>query len=213
MTVFNDFLRNNRNNQFIFDSEKTTFINTLPKYYNLWKLSNKEEIENKTSINLTKRFLLLYPLAKSIELDSEKKNHLLGENVLNNIIWTIPRVIFPKKINFEVKEDLMSKFGVYFTDTSDSIYLFSYLDFWLFGILLYPLILFFYWYFIIFLFTFRNYNPLILIFFISKGLLLFFSFGEGGSLGYFVYLRDLIIITILISLLNINNLFYNRKLF
>lgn len=143
----------------------------------------------------------------------KKKNHLLGENILNNIIWTVPRVIFPKKINFEVKEDLMSKFGVYFTDTSDSIYLFSYLDFWIFGILLYPLILFFYWYFIIFLFTFRNYNPLILIFFISKGLLLFFSFGEGGSLGYFVYARDLVIISILISIFNINNLFYNRKLF
>lgn len=213
LTIFNDFLRNNRNNQFIFDRENTTFINTLPKFYNLWKLSNKEQIENKTSINLTKRFLLLYPLAKSIELDNEKKNHLLGENILNNIIWTVPRVIFPKKINFEVKEDLMSKFGVYFTDTSDSIYLFSYLDFWIFGILLYPLILFFYWYFIIFLFTFRNYNPLILIFFISKGLLLFFSFGEGGSLGYFVYARDLVIISILISIFNINNLFYNRKLF
>ena len=107
----------------------------------------------------------------------------------------------------------MTKFGVYFTDTSDSIYLFSYLDFWIFGILLYPLILFFYWYFIIFLLTFRNYNPLILIFFISKGLLLFFSFGEGGSLAYFVYARNLVIITILISLFNINNLFYNRKLF
>ena len=98
----------------------------------------------------------MYPLAVSIETENTQKKFLLGENIFNNIIWTIPRVIFPQKVNFDVKEDLMSKFGVNFTDTSDSIYLFSYLDFWIFGIILYPLILFFYWYFIINLLTFRN---------------------------------------------------------
>lgn len=211
LTIFNDFLRNNRNNFIMFDYEKTSFIYSIPKFYNLWKLSNKDENIDKTTINFTKRFLLLYPLAVSIQTETVHKKFLLGENILNNIVWTIPRVIFPQKVNFDVKEDLMSKFGVDFTDTSDSMYLFSYLDFWIFGILFYPLLLFFYWYFIINILTFRKYNPLVLIFFISKVLLLFFSFGEGGSLVYFTYARDLMIITIFISFFNFNNIFFNTK--
>jgi len=211
LTIFNDFLRNNRNNFLMYSYEETSFIYSIPKFYNLWKLSSKDENIEKTTLNFTKRFLLLYPLAVSIETENTQKKFLLGENIFNNIIWTIPRVIFPQKVNFDVKEDLMSKFGVNFTDTSDSIYLFSYLDFWIFGIILYPLILFFYWYFIINLLTFRQYNPLILIFFISKALLLFFSFGEGGSLAFLVYARDLLIITIFISFFNFNNIFFNTK--
>jgi hypothetical protein len=211
LTIFNDFIRNNRNNLLILNNEKTSFIFKLPKFYNLWKFSNKDENIDKTTVNFTQRFLLLYPLAVSIEIENSQKKFLLGENIVNNIIWTIPRVIFPNKVNFDVKEDLMSKFGVNFIDTSDSIYLFSYLDFWIFGIILYPLIFFFYWYFIINLLTFRKYNPLILIFLISKALLLFFSLGEGGSLNYFVYARDLLIITIFISFINFNNIFFNTK--
>ena len=86
LTIFNDFLRNNRNNLLMYGYEETSFIYSIPKFYNLWKLSSKDEYIEKTTLNFTKRFLLLYPLAVSIETENTQKKFLLGENIFNNII-------------------------------------------------------------------------------------------------------------------------------
>ena len=122
------------------------------------------------------------------------------------MIWTIPRIIFPQKINFPIGEPLIHEnFGIDFIDTSNSIYLFSYLDFWYFGLFLYPLLFFFYWKALLFLITIKDYNPLILIFILSNSLLLFFNVAESPILSYLDYARN---ITILLFILAI---FTNKK--
>lgn len=211
LTFFNEFLRTYKENPLINNYENSSFINKLPKFYKIYKISETNDTKERTIINFTNRFLTVLPLAKSIELENDKKKFLLGENIRNNLIWTIPRIIFPNKNNFIIKEDLILKFGLLFNDTADSIYLFSYIDFWIFGILIYPIIFYFFWYTVLFFLTFRNYNPIFLIFSISYSLILFFGIAEGGSLGFFVYLRNLIILIIFVSIFNIKNLFFDYK--
>ena len=194
LTLFNQFLRNSINPADDFNSKN--LLSTIQDTYENWKLgSEKEIVVELTTENFTDRFLSLYPLAESLELKSNEKDYLLGENIFNNLIWAIPRIIYPGKTNFPIGERLMyENFALSFSDTSNSIYLFSYLDFWYFGLFLYPLLFFFYWKLLLFLITIKDFNPLVLIFVLTNLLLLFFNLAEGSLLAYLDVLRNIAIL-------------------
>lgn len=209
LLIFNELLRQPSNP--VQDLENKNLFTRIENAYEMWKFSSAREITiEKTTLNLTSRFLLAHPLAKSFELKSSQKQFLLGQNILNNLIWTIPRAILPQKINFLVGENLIyEKFGLDFIDTSNSLYLFSYLDFWYFGLFLYPLLFFFYWKLLLFLITIEDLNPLILIFILSRSLILFFALAEGGMLQYLVYARNSAIILVILIILS--KLFFSKS--
>ena len=122
-------------------------------------------------------------------------------NIFNNLIWVIPRIIFPQKVNYPIDTKLIYyNFGIDFVDTSNTVYLFSYLDFWYFGLFLYPLLIFFYWKLLLFLMTIKDYNPLILIFVLANGLTLFFSIAEGSCLGWLTYERNMAIMLFILAI-------------
>ena len=106
-------------------------------------------------------------------------------------------------MDFLIAEELIvENFDLIFTDTSDSIHLFSYLEFWYFGLIIYPLILFLYWRFLLFIMKINYYNSLTSIFILSPSLLIFFTLAEGGLLGYFSLARDMLIFSMIFVFIN-----------
>ena len=212
LTLFNDFVR--YSNKFGTSTDQN-LLSTFKNNFEIWRISKEQDFSTeKTTINLTRRLLLVHPLAKTMELEPSQKHYLLGKNILNNLVWTIPRIIYPGKVNFDGAKILMYKnFNLHFEDVTNSLYLFSYLDFWYFGLFLYPLLLFFYWKFLLFVMTMKDYNPLILIFILSRGLIFFFSLGEGSLLGYLSYARDTALLLLLLLPFTNNNFFRKSKKF
>ena len=84
---------------------------------------------------------------------NSKKKYLNGELLRNNIIETIPQIIFPGKINYPTSDLLISSITnspLYDMDTVDSFHSYSYIDFGFFGLIIYPalivlMLLFFYY--------------------------------------------------------------------
>jgi len=203
LSLFNQLLRMSVNTQN--DNYKQSLIEQITNAYDLWQIRDMREINNeKNNQNLTFRSLVVTPLAISINLKGPQKQNLLGETILNNFIWTIPRIIYPGKINHPVGEPLMGKFGLYFADTSDSLYLASYMDFWWFGILIYPMLFYFYWRFLLYIITFKNFDPLIVLLIVSTSLPYFFGIGESSVLGFFIFMRNSVILLIILSIFTNN---------
>ena len=191
-------------NEYIGDFKNQSLITTIEnaqKYINNSDSTNN--IQDDSFKNLSSRTLLNYPLAKSLELEANQKKYLKGKYLINNLIWSIPRFLYPKKVDFLIAEELIvENFDLIFTDTSDSIHLFSYLEFWYFGLIIYPLILFLYWRFLLFIMKINYYNSLTSIFILSPSLLIFFTLAEGGLLGYFSLARDMLIFSMIIVFIN-----------
>ena len=206
LTLFNDLLRYSVKSSA--DLGDKNLLSMIKNTYELWQFSSEQDVTaEKTTANFTHRFLTTYPLAVSFELESSKKKYLLGENILNNLLWAVPRIIFPQKVNYPIGETLIyKKFGIDFGDTANSLYLFSYLDFWYFGIFLYPLFFFFYWRLLLFLITLRDFNPLILAFILSPALIIFFTAAEGSVLGYLSYARNSSILLLVLAIFTKKNL-------
>jgi len=203
LTLFNQLLRSSKN--ILGSDSESSLIEKVLNARELWLIKDLREINTeKTNQNLTFRSLVVTPLAFSMSLDGSQTKFLLGEGLLNNLIWTIPRIIFPNKINYPIGEDLMRKFGLSFTDTSNSIYLASYIDFWLFGILIYPLLFYLYWQFFLFIVTARNFNPLIILLILSSAFPLFFNIAESSVLGLFAFMRNTVILLVIFSIFTDN---------
>ena len=211
LTLFNELLRSSIKP--VDDFKNQNLLSRITNTYEMWQFSSGKEITiEKSTLNFSARFLSVRPLAEFFELKSSQKQYLLGENILNNLIWLIPRIIFPQKINFPIKESLIyEKFDLDFEDTADSIYLFSYLDFWHFGLFLYPLLIFFCWKLLLFLMTIRDFNPLILIFILSPAVSLYFSFAEASVLGFLSYERNAAIVLLILAIFTNKRIFHESK--
>ena len=203
LTLFNQLLRMSLYTQN--DNYKQSLTEQITNAYDLWQMRDMREINSeKNNQNLTFRSLVVTPLAVSIDLKRSQKQHLLGENIFNNFIWTIPRMIYPNKINFPIGELLMVKFGLYFSDTSNSLYLASYIDFWWFGVLIYPMLFYFYWRFLLFILTYKNFDPLIILLILSSAFPIFLNIGEGSILGFIVFMRNSAILLLIFSIFTKN---------
>lgn len=91
-----------------------------------------------TARNLATRPLVAHPLAIVQNVPASNARWGYGREYLNAFIWTIPRMMFPSKFSYAVQEGFIYQyFGVYFSDTADSVYLSGYLNFgwvgWLLG--------------------------------------------------------------------------------
>lgn len=167
--------------------------------------SNQREERERSINNLSMRPLVTHPLALCLKLPDEKKNFTLGENIKNSFIWSIPRFLFQEKEKYPQQEDLLYKnFPIGKDDTADSLYLFSYVDFGWFGILCYPLLLIFYWRFILITIHFFKPSPYFSTLIIASFQELFtLGVGESALSSWFVALRVFIFIILLSFVTNI----------
>jgi hypothetical protein len=107
----------------------------------------RDEQNKRTLVNLSYRPLVAAPLATAMSHSQYNRDFLGGKYLVNSAVWSIPRVIFPGKVNFENAEVLLASHGIIqsATDTSDSVYLSAYVDFAWFGVIFYPLIIALLW--------------------------------------------------------------------
>ena len=193
--VFNNFTRSSAGGVLLVEKKNLfSTIFEMTEMFTTYDLLDNET--SRTTRNLSSRTLLALPLAMSIELPTSEKKFLLGKIIFNTFVWTVPRAIFPEKINFPIMEELIiTTFDLDIADTANSLYLYSYVAFGYFGLLIYPMLLFLYWKFMATLIFNREFNPLILIYFASYGFNLFLLLSEMELLALTAALRDMIILT------------------
>ena len=95
--------------------------------------------------NFSKRLFTNHELATIFYYEKNtEKNFLNGQLIINNIVRTIPQIIFPGKINYLTSDILISSITdspLYTNDTVDSLHSYSYIDFNLLGLIIYPLMI------------------------------------------------------------------------
>lgn len=101
---------------------------------------------SKSSItsNISTRIFNNHELASIFYYENEQTNILKGKLLLNHIIRAIPSTIFPNKHDYPISETLISTITdspLYKVDTTDSFQSFSYADFGILGLIIYPFIL------------------------------------------------------------------------
>lgn len=98
----------------------------------------------RTALNLSTRPLLATSLSTSMQKQHHDWRYLNGQYLVNSIAWTIPRALFPNKVDVENAEVLMASHGIIasFSDVADSLYFAGYIDFGWFGLIIYPFLVY-----------------------------------------------------------------------
>ena len=194
LVLFNNYTRNT-----ISRDLHLSALESLPIAFNKFINSVGEEKEERrsTTVNLSTRSLVAHPLALCIKLPEEKKTYILGENIINSMVWAIPGNLIANKKQYPVQEELLYKnFPIGLLDTADSLYLFSYVDFGWFGIIIYPLLIILFWIFVLSTIDYVKLSS----FFIAITYTSFFNLytigmGENALVTWFVILRTFIFIS------------------
>ena len=149
----------------------------------------------RTAANLASRPLVAHPLAKSMALSTEQKNFLLGENLFNSAIWSIPSLFISNKDAYPVQEDLLyQNFPIGTEDTADSMYLYAYADFAYIGLLVYPTLIAGIWISVLLLMRIPYISSFGIIVFACTWIPMFIlAIGEASTITWFVSLRNGII--------------------
>jgi hypothetical protein len=109
--------------------------------------SQLQSAEIQVNENLMTRPLVLWPLAASMKMSWLGLNYgyLYFQDILNSLLNALPSVVYGNKGNLLLQENLLYKYFPFATidtiDTADSPYLYSFASFWLFGVLIYPLVI------------------------------------------------------------------------
>ena len=210
ITSFSRFLAN-KAPSFKEDSfqERLSFVSEqLYSYYITGdSIFEKDEFESKLDQNLKTRGFVITGLIAIY--NDEDYYPLLGEDIFYSSMKAIPGVIFPGKYVFPSQEGLYNQryslTGV--RDIADSFYLSSFVDFYWFGSILYPLIMFTILNIYLKLINRQSRSIFGLILLVSILFSYSLSGGEGTMIGFFVMLRNGIILFILFELIP-----YIRKL-
>ncbi len=165
--------------------------------------SLRELEKARSAANLASRPLVAHPLAKSMALPVHKKSFLLGENLVNSAVWAIPRAIMPDKNRYPIQEGLLyAHFPIGAEDTADSPYLYAYVDFGYAGLVIYPVLLAGFWVAVLLLTRLPYISSLGVIVIACSWISLFtLSLGEMAMTGWFVTLRNTVIVLPFIILL------------
>ena len=137
--------------------------------------------------------------------DFKSKNSLNGNMLLVSLIKMIPAVIYPNKKNFIAGEPLIATITespLYITDTSDSLHSYSYADFNLIGLIIYPIIInlvFFVIYKIISSRIILNLSSVYIVAIICP--LITIRAIEGALIDWFITSRNIIIFILLFNFL------------
>jgi hypothetical protein len=147
--------------------------------------------------NLATRPLVLGVVATCMSVPIDSVQFLKGEMLFNNIIWSIPRKLFPTKEEFLIMEDLLfEEFHdpLLLTDQADSFALYAYSEFGYLGWILYPIILSLSWILaLVILMKIKN-NVIFLILFSMWPSYWIFSLLEGTPSDFITRLRTCIFI-------------------
>ena len=152
---YNVILANNIARTMRHDSRSGTSVSSLDAVITsataMKDTSVRQQQALKTAQNLSSRPLVATPLAISMQQSRHDWQFLGGQYLVNSSLWTVPRVIFPDKVDVANAEDLLSSQGILqrSTDVSDSLYFGSYVDFGWFGTILYPIVIALLWIFIL----------------------------------------------------------------
>ena len=161
--------------------------------------SVRENESERSADNLSTRPLVANPLAMAMELVSEKKEFMLGRNLINSFIWALPSFIYSDKTSFKMQEDLFYQyFPIGTEDTADSVYLYAYMDFSFVGLIIYPLVITSLWGISLWIVSLRVMPSFVILVFVSAWIPFFsISIGEGSMVGWFGNLRNSIIMLII----------------
>ena len=138
LLVFNNFIRSSNNTSEDWQNKdvRELLTSAIEKFGD----HRSEEIDNSID-NLRTRGLLLTGLAKMISCESPNLP-LMGEDIWNSFIVSVPSFIVGDKRNYPVQERLVfMRTGVLFPDMADSVYLSSYNDFSFVGLFIVPFVL------------------------------------------------------------------------
>jgi len=170
------------------------------------------EFEKKLNENLSTRTFVLSGFAFMLDhLSSNQTKALLGQDMISSFAKAIPGALFPSKYLFLSQESLYSSvlnipLNV-IKDIADSFFLSAYLDFSWAGFIIYPLVLSFMIKSTVSI-ALKFKSKVISTLVVASLLSLCLSGGESAMTSFFVTLRDLIILSILIW--SISTIFPNR---
>jgi hypothetical protein len=145
VTSFIRFLNNKVSNfkELGLEERVNVVYNEISNYYiGRNSLFQKEEFESKLRDNFSTRTFVITGLI--IMMENKQYYPLGGEEFINNLRKSVPRIIGTDKFSVLTQEALyFTRFNMTSTgDLADSFYLSSYVDFSIFGSILYPLIIF-----------------------------------------------------------------------
>lgn len=183
----------------------TTFLSIAVQAWKSDQLLRAAE-KKRSAENLATRPLVAHPLATSMALAANRKDFLVGQNIINSAIWSIPSIIFPEKRKYPIQENLLyANFPIGIADTADSPYLYAYADFGYFGIFIYPALLAGIWVAVLMLMRISQISSLGVLVFACIWISLFtLSVGESSMLSWFSTLRNgLISLPLIIMVANI----------
>ena len=175
---------------------------TIQSYLSFSKGSSplKDNFTTDLSYNLSTRTFVLSPLALLLEKIGDKP-FLLGDELVNNLIKSIPGFIYPEKYFVTTAETLYyQKFGMPYKDIANSFYLSAFMDFSWLGMLIYPII-----FYLLFQLTVKIVLAAKSSFFLILATATLFNLGllggESSLVSLFVGLRDLLLFLLITLLL------------
>ncbi|WP_143755162.1 hypothetical protein [Caulobacter sp. B11] len=149
----------------------------------------------RTALNLSTRPLLAASLSASMQKANHDWKYLNGQYLVNSLIWTIPRALFPNKVDVENAEVLMASNGIVtgYSDVADSLYFAGYVDFGWFGLIIYPIIIYTIAFFILFMCEILG--PAFSLVTLSSAIYAFtFGMGEASVTGWLVMPRNMFLL-------------------
>lgn len=168
-----------------------------------WQQMHREErvqatARESTVQNLAARPMILHPLARIMSLEYPQRTPpIWGVDFRNSFLWSIPRKIYPNKFNFAVQEGLVyERFGLYYKDTTDAIWLSSFIDFHIFGIFTHTIFLLALWFFSVKILVYMNSSTIAAAMYLGFFSAFTMSIGEGAMIGWFVLFRTVIIVLV-----------------
>jgi len=203
-TKYNNIIRYELYSQ---NFKNKSFLNIIKESIQSRNLKQLElDQYKKLKENLTFRPLTLSALTTLIEAPDDEKHFLLGKNIFNNLVWTVPRLIYPNKINTPIAENLINEnFRVNFQDIGQNLILLSYVDFSYLGLIIYPLLLYFFWIINLKVINSKNISDLVKIFMIASTFDIILNSFEIATLTYFITLRNLLIIFLIYKIFNVKS--------
>ncbi len=144
---FTNFLQTIRTNESFNIGKNKTLIEILNEgkiqdYF--FEKDSYDLSKRNISSNISRRIFNNHELASLFYYEKGNRNILKGQLLINHVIRAIPSKIFPNKHDYPIAEPLIATITdspLFLNDTTDSFQSFSYADFGIFGLLIYPLIL------------------------------------------------------------------------
>ena len=170
----------------------------------------RKEAKDISINNISLRLLNNHELATIFFYEKYSKNKFLnGELLKNNIIKSIPQIIFPNKENYLTSDLLISSITdspLYDTDTVDSFQSYSYIDFGFFGLIVYPALIVLMFLLFYQLMNINYLNSVSTIFILILFLPMYsIRIAEIGISDWFVLIRNIVIFILIFNFLLITN--------